>query len=398
MGVGQLAYLSTRNFTFMINIPMNRVIWLVVVWITQGFAAPVASAQQASDTTLKIPLKKGTLTLEGYVDVYYSYALSHPLGGTRPYFVSYNRDNEINVDLAYVSIKYTSDRVRATFTPGYGTYMNANYASERQTLQNILEANVGIKLFAHKDIWLDAGVMVSPYTNETAYSLDQLTYTRSLGSENTPYYLTGAKLTLPLGSKWTAYLSVLNGWQVIQSQHDPLDFGSQLEYKPDSRWDINWNTYLGNEKSDANPGYEMRWFTDLYATYTATSRWTLSADAYVGWQRRQEGDSLAPVQETRNWWNVNLAARYIFLPGNSFSARVEYFSDPYDVLQKPVTAETGFKLFSTSLGYNLNITDDVTFRLEARYFKSPEQLYPLRNGSATGMDAWFTAGITARFR
>jgi hypothetical protein len=382
----------------MIYKPMKWFRMIALALVALLFSAAYSFAQQTSDTTLKIPLKKGTLSLEGYVDVYYSYALSHPLGGTRPYFVSYNRDNEINLNLAYISIKYTSDRVRATFTPGYGTYMDANYASERQTLQNILEANVGIKLFAHKEIWLDAGVMVSPYTNETAYSLDQLTYTRSLGSENTPYYLTGAKLTLPFGSKWTAYLSVLNGWQVIQSQHDPLDFGSQLEFKPDGRWDINWNTYLGNEKSTVNPGYEMRWFTDVYATYTASARWTLSADTYAGWQRRIEGDSGETHQELRPWWNANLAARYIFVPGNSFSARVEYFHDPYDVLQKPVTAASGFKLFSASLGYNLNITDDVMFRLEARYFGAAEPLYPLRNGTSTNMEAWFTAGITARFR
>src|ERR1700744_4211419 len=102
-----------------------------------------AQAQNTRDTSLLSgKLKKGHLSLEGYVDAYFSYSFAHPKDATHPYFVSYNRDNEINVNLAYISLKYTSDRVRATFTPGYGTYMNGNYASERQTLQNILEANV----------------------------------------------------------------------------------------------------------------------------------------------------------------------------------------------------------------------------------------------------------------
>jgi len=52
------------------------------------------------DSSLKAALKKRNLTLEGYVDVYYSYASSHPVGGTRPYVVNYSRDNEINLDLA----------------------------------------------------------------------------------------------------------------------------------------------------------------------------------------------------------------------------------------------------------------------------------------------------------
>ena len=354
-----------------------------------------AQAQATTDSSsLSVNFKKGKLSIEGYVDAYFSYSFAHPKDATHPYFVSFNRDNEINVNLAYISLKYTSDRVRATFAPGYGTYMNGNYASERQTLQNILEANVGIKVFKNKDIWLDAGVINSPYTNENAYSFDQIPYTRSLGPENVPYYLTGAKLTVPLSDKWTAYLYLLNGWQVIQAQHDPLDFGSQLEFKPNSKWDLNWNTYIGNESSVANPGYKTRYFGDLYATYTPSDKWAFTAGAYMGWQRRMEDQAL----KTRNWWNANICARYTFAPGNSFSARVEHFQDPNQVLLTPVTDVSGFKLSSASLGYNLAVTSEVLFRLEARYFGASEGLYPLRDGTNTNKDVWLTAGITARFR
>jgi hypothetical protein len=374
----------------------TRTIITVLTLAAQAAWGQIASAQPAAsaDSTLTLKLKKGTLALEGYVDVYYSYAVSHPVGGNRPYVVNYSRDNEINLDLAYISLKYTSPRMRATFTPGYGTYMNANYADERQTLQNILEASVGIKIFKDKDIWLDGGVFNSPYTYEEAYSFDQVNYTRSMGAENTPYYLTGAKLMVPMGRWWTVYLYLLNGWQVIQSQHDPLDFGSQVEFKPDDKWDINWNTYLGNEKSNTNPGYEGRYFSDLYATYTLSDVWTFSADAYSGWQHRLEANG----QETRQWWNANACARYTFAKGNSFSARVEYFDDFYEVLEKPITAAPGFKLGGATLGYNLNVTDEAMFRLEARYFGSPYDLYVLRDAPNTDKDWWFTVGLTARFR
>jgi Putative beta-barrel porin-2, OmpL-like. bbp2 len=346
------------------------------------------------DSSLKAALKKRNLTLEGYVDVYYSYAASHPVGGTRPYVVNYGRDNEINLDLAYLSLKYTSDRIRAAFTPGFGTYMNANYSDERQTLENIVEAYIGVRLFKDKNIWLDGGVFSSPYTNESVFSFDQLTYTRSLGAENTPYYLTGAKLTVPLGPLWTLYLYLLNGWQVIQSQHDPLDGGSQVEYKPNDKWDVNWNTYIGNESSTTNPSYKRRFFTDGYVTYTPSAKWTFTADAYSGWQQAQENDAV----KTRNWWNGNLCARYTFIPGNSISARVEHYDDPYEILEKPVTNAASFKLSSASLGYNLSITDDAMVRVEARYFKSPAGIYPLRNQTDADQDLWLTIGLTARLR
>lgn len=349
-----------------------------------------AEAQFKLDSTAK-----GKLTIEGYADVYYSYAVSHPVGGNRPYFVSYNRDNEINLDLAYIRLNYTSDRVRAIFSPGYGTYMNANYAVERQTLQNILEASVGIRIFKDKDIWLDGGVFDAPYTNESVFSFDQLTYTRSLGADNTPYYLTGAKLTVPFGSKWTVYLYLLNGWQVIESQHDPLDFGSQVEFKPNARWDINWNTYQGDESSVQNPGYRRRTFFDLYATYNPSDRWSFSADGYTGWQQRYEDSTFLRV---RQWWNVNACVRYTFIPNNSVTLRVEHFDDPHEVLVKPVTNAPGFKLSGASVGYNLQVSADAMIRAEARYFGSPYGLYPLRNGTDVGNEGWFTIGLTAKLR
>ena len=374
------------------KIPVIIVLLLIVAVDVQG-QINVDSVMKV-DSSLKAALKKRSLTLEGYVDVYYSYAASHPAGGTRPYVVNYNRDNEINLDLAYVSLKYTSDRIRAAFTPGFGTYMNANYADERQTLENILEAYVGIRLFKDKNIWLDGGVFSSPYTNETVYSFDQLTYTRSLGAENTPYYLTGAKLTVPLGPLWTIYLYLLNGWQVIQSQHDPLDGGSQLEYKPNDKWDVNWNTYIGNESSTTNPNYKRRFFLDGYVTYTASAKWAFTADAYSGWQQLVEEG----LTKTRNWWNGNFCARYTFAPNNSISGRVEHYDDPYGILEKAVTNGASFKLSSASLGYNLSVTDDAMIRVEARYFKSPAGIYPLRNQTDADQDLWLTVGLTARLR
>jgi hypothetical protein len=351
-------------------------------------------AQISADSTLKAALSGGRLSLEGYVDAYYSYAFSHPVGGTRPYVVNYSRDNEINIDLAYLSLKYTTSQVRAAFTPGFGTYMNSNYAAERQTLQNIVEAYVGIRPFKNKNIWLDAGVFSSPYTNETVYSFDQLTYTRSLGAENTPYYLTGARLTVPLGAKWTGYFYLLNGWQVIESQHDPLDYGTQLEYKPTDSWDINWNTYIGNESSTTNPGYRTRYFSDFYATYTMSDKWSFSSDVYMGAQRRLEDDTM----HTRPWWNANFCARYTILKGNSISARVEYFDDRWEVLNKPVTDAPAYKSAGFSIGYNLNITNDAMLRFETRYFGSPYGLWALRNGTDVSNELWLTVGLTARLR
>ena len=43
----------------------------------------------------------GKLVVSGYVDVYYGYDFNTPLGSNRPYSVTANRHNEVNINLAY---------------------------------------------------------------------------------------------------------------------------------------------------------------------------------------------------------------------------------------------------------------------------------------------------------
>jgi len=333
------------------------------------------------------------VTLEGYVDAYFGYDFNQPQDANRPYFVSANRQSEVNINLAYLSLKLTSDRVRATFTPGFGTYMNANYAAERTTLRNIVEANVGVKLFKHKDIWLDAGIISSPYTNESAISFDQLMYSRSLASEYVPYYLAGAKLSLPLSNKVNLYLYMLNGWQEIEDINSPLSVGSQVEYRPNSKLLVNWNTYIGDEHSNTQPSYGTRYFSDVYAIYSPTTKWTVSSCIYGGIQTEKA------EQETTHpkWWQANLIGRYSFAKNQSLSARGEYFSDPHAIMVVPVTNANGFTCSSAGLCYTLGITSKVLVRLDARYFWSAGDVFFNPSGAPVNNDFVLLGGITAKF-
>jgi hypothetical protein len=161
----------------------------------------------------------GKFRVDGYVDAYYGYDFSNPSSRDKAYFVSSARHNELTINLAYIDVRIASPRFRARFVPGFGTFMNANYAAEPGVLKNIVEANAGVKLFKDRDIWFDFGVFTSPYTNESPISKDHLMYTRSLAPEYVPYYISGGKLTLPLSKKVNLYLYILNGWQLIQDNN-----------------------------------------------------------------------------------------------------------------------------------------------------------------------------------
>lgn len=315
---------------------------------------------------------KGKISVGAYVDVYYAYDFNRPSTGDRLYAVSSARHNEFNVNLAYADFKYINDKVRAHFVPGFGTYINANYANETGSLKNIVEANAGVKLSKNKEIWIDAGVLPSPYTNESAISKDHLLYTRSFAPEYVPYYLSGLKLSTPLSKKMNAYWYLLNGWQTIQDNKNSLSMGTQLEYRPNKKSLINWNTYVGNEQSKSNPDLRMRYFTDLYLIYNPEGRFTLTSSVYLG--RQEQKDSNAQVS-VANWWQANVIGRYQFGKKSSLSGRLEVFEDMHSVMVKPPFPSSGFSTYSAALCYNLKLAANALFRIEGRSFFSKQNVY-----------------------
>ena len=97
----------------------------------------------AQDTTTS----QNPLTISGYAEVYYSYDFNRPLNNNKPPFLySHPRNNEVNLNLAFVKAAYNNDKVRGNIALAAGNYMNANYAAEPGVLKNIYEANAGVKI------------------------------------------------------------------------------------------------------------------------------------------------------------------------------------------------------------------------------------------------------------
>lgn len=273
-------------------------------------------------------------------------------------------------------------------------YINDNYAAEQGSLKNLVEANVGVKLAKNREIWLDAGILGSPYTNETPVSKEHLMYTRSLASEYTPYYLAGVKLGAELNKKWNAYLYVVNGWQQILNLNEGLSLGTQVEFRPNNNLLLNWDTYVGDESSASQPGYGMRYFTDLYLIYKPKGRFSLTSCVYAGSQQAE--DSLGQ-DNSLSWWQANIIMDIQFKKRSSISARFEYFSDPSSVQVLPVTSLTGFETGSVSLGYKLKIPGNALFRLENRYFFSNRPVFYDPGGNPVSKSNLFIASLTAWF-
>lgn len=347
--------------------------WFCLMFLPMAFYGQVLNPGLAANSGGE-QIKK--ITVSGYIDAYYGFHFQQPDSGVVPYMVSMNRSNEANINFAAIDLKFEDERLRARFMPGFGTYQDANYANEMGSIKNIIEASIGVKLFKQKKIWIDFGVLGSPFTNESAFSKDQLMYTRSYSAEYAPYYLAGVKATLPLSNKVIAYLYVLNGWQQIYDVNKSKSIATQIEYRPNNKNLINWNVYYGNENSKLNPTYGNRAFTDVYWVFNPEGKIAITSNAYYGVQ--QQTNNLAD----KHWWQANFIAQVKLDSVQAISARLEYFNDPNHAVVGQLVPNTSFKTYSVGACYNLKLFSHALFRVDARHFFGNQKVYAYQANKA----------------
>src|ERR1017187_968637 len=123
---------------------------LIIFFATEVLIVGNIEAKAQNDTT--IINKPNPLTISGFVESYYCYDFNQPRNNTLPCFVyTFNRHNEVTINLAYLKGSYNADRVRANLALAVGTYMNASYVAEPGVSKNIYEADAGIKLSNKKN-------------------------------------------------------------------------------------------------------------------------------------------------------------------------------------------------------------------------------------------------------
>ena len=360
--------------------------FLPVLFVTRVHAQVMNTTRMDTIETTAV----GHVAVGGYVDTYFAYNFSATNSQSIPYYVSSARNNQFQINLAYVEVRYRAKGLRAHFAPGVGTYMNDNYKTEPGTLKNIVAANVGVLLSAKRKIWVDMGVFTSHYTNESAISKDHLMYTRSFAPEYVPYYLTGAKLSIPLAEKVNSYFFLLNGWQLIEDNNKGKSIGTQIEYQPDPSMLFNWNTYLGDERSRIHPNYRMRFFTDVFWIYQPTKRFSATSCIYHGWQNISDGS-------VRKWWQANIIGRYSVTDNWSLSGRFEYFSDPDLALIAPVTSANSFSTFSTGLCANYKVYNNALLRFEMKQLFSGGDIFLKSNNQETKSNLLGVVSLAAWF-
>jgi hypothetical protein len=343
------------------QMPLTTVIYLIsVVFMLRTFH--VFSQQ---DTT------KNTFSLSTYLETYYAYDFGNPPDHTRPSFIySYNRHNEVNLNLGFIKAEHITHNTRANLALMAGTYSNANLSSEPGVFKNIFEANMGIKLSKTKNLWVDAGIFASHIGFESAIGKDCWNVSRSILADNSPYYESGIKVSYTNNNeKWFLSALVLNGWQRIYRINDNNTpaFGHQITYKPSSGITLNSSSFVGNVLPDSIQ--KMRYFHNFYGQFQITEKTGIITGFDTGIQQTAKNSEKYAV-----WYSPVLVVRHAVSEKIYLAVRGEYYTDPQQVMIETNTPN-GFQTFGYSLNFDYWISKNALWRIEGRGFMSKDKVF-----------------------
>lgn len=331
------------------------------------------------------------LKITGFTDVFYVYDFNQPEGTERQAFLfNHNRHNEFNINLGLVKLAIEHSKYRANLALQTGTYANDNYAAEPGLLKSIFEANVGISLNKPNTLWIDAGVLPSHIGFESAISMDNMTLTRSLLAENSPYFLTGVKLTYHPSDRWDIAGLLMNGWQRIQrlEGNSILSFGTQVNFRPNDDITLNWSTFIGTDDPDTSR--RMRYFNNLYGQFKLGRRLNIIAGFDLGIQQKAKSSSEYDI-----WLSPIFISQFTLNDYWSAAIRAEYYQDHTGIII-PTENLSGFQTTGLSLNFDYSPQANIVCRLEGRWLQSGDAVFDT-NSSLLSNNFIIASSIAIKF-
>lgn len=312
---------------------------------------------------LSVAQEHGKFTFSGFLETYYSYDFNQPADHLRPEFLyNFKRHNEFSVNLALLQASYQEDNIRATLGLMVGNYAQFNLADEPQWAQLVYEASVGFKLL--DKLWLDVGIMPSHIGFESAIGADCWHLSRSLLAENSPYFLTGARLSYAWSEELDFTLWATNGWQNVQrqSRNQGVGLGFAANYRPVSNLEIHYANYFGNE--GVNPASELRFFNNFYTQYSP-GKW----GATIGFDY---GVQSSVFSQINHWIGLTASLRRDLGEKFKLAGRAEYYAD-----QQAIILDQGMRISGLSTNLDYAIHPRGLVRIELRQFFGDDSYFEL---------------------
>jgi len=143
--------------------------------------------------------------------------------------------------------------------------------------------------------------------------------------------------------------------------------GKQLTFKPSDQVTLNCSSFFGSDTPDSLR--QKRYFHNFYSQFDITDKLGLIAGFDI--------DAQQQTKESRSyhvWYSPVLIARYMASDKLTLAARTEYYSDSSEVIVS-IRTPNGFKAFGCSFNVDYAVADNVLWRIEARGFKSGDDIF-----------------------
>lgn len=333
-------------------------------------------------------IQKDSIHFSGYTEIYFSQDQHNWQDHQRPDFLySHTSTNHVALNTAVLDFKYSSKRTKTQLSLVEGTYANKVTSEEPIGFGAIYVGNISFKLSGKENFWLQAGIMPSHIGLESAIGFSNLSLSRSLAAENSPYYESGIALQYTSkNNKFFGSLLALNGWQTmtLRAQQSHLDFGSQLQFKPNAKTTLNYSTYFG-EVAVADSS-QTRFYQNFYAQVQLKDKWTFQCQADYGMQETEH-------QGLNNHWVTGfLGLAYHANEKLTFVGRGEMLRDSKNLVITGINNEL--------LGYSFNINylldEHLMFRAEWRNISTNTSTFTFQNYSEKHMNG-LNLSLAAQF-
>lgn len=355
---------------------------IALLIIVLAYGELIYGATTAADS---IPVKcKGSISMyvEGYINGVSNAGVFHR-GKMPPFFYNYNRKNTPAVNLAILKYSYDKGNIRFSGGLQVGTYVHDNYLNENKYLKHISDFYGGIRL--KNDTWIEVGIFSSYIGFESNIGADNYNASRSILAENSPYYVTGARVTNSISNKVNLNAYLLTGWQRIK----PIAgmtlpaLGWQLQYKIANNNLLNWSTFIGTEYPDSSR--RMRYFNNLYWQKTV-GQINIIAGLDLGFEQiRKAADRL------NCWVSPIMILQFPVTHSVSTAFRIERYCDPKGV----IVGNGGCDINSVSANIDYHRFTNILLRFEARTMFTYKQMLLLPDGIGKQLTSFL---ISASYR
>ena len=270
---------------------------------------------------------------------------------------NHNRLNNLNINHSFVGIQHESQNVRINTALHFGSYVKDNYKNEPGFIKNIYEANAGFLICKKNNIWMDAGVFPSFIGFEGVNAFDNITVTRSLLAENSPYFLNGLRINYPKNNN-TFNFYVLTGWQrILPLQNNSLpSFGAQWTKEINETNILNWSFFVGSEYPDTDR--KWRYFNNFYWK-SSFGKWSQVLGLDIGAEQKQKKGT-----DLNHWWSPVLISSYEINKHFKAAVRIEHYSDKNAVI---IRTSNGEKMIGSGASLNLDYHPNASILCRAEW-------------------------------